>query len=70
MAGTTGKKALMVVYGAICLVLNFVGVLDGPYFFLKVHEQPPATIVLLFVIITLLCVGLALAYYKVKWWKA
>lgn len=62
--------AASLVYGAVCLVLNFIGVLDGPYFFLQVHEQPAGTIALWFVIITLLCIGLALAYYKLKWRKA
>ena len=55
------------VYGLICLILNAVNVLDGPYFFLKVHEQPVATIALWFGIIAVLCVALAFVYYKVKW---
>ncbi len=57
------------IYGIICLVLNAVYVLDGPYFFLKVHEQPVGTVVLWFVIIAILCLALAFVYYRVKWRK-
>lgn len=57
------------IYGIICLVLNAVYVLDGPYFFLKVHEQPVGTVVLWFVIIAILCLSLAFVYYRVKWRK-
>ncbi len=60
--------ALMtLIYGVICLILNVVNVLDGPYFFLKVHEQPVGTVLLWFGIIAVLCVGLAVLYYKLKW---
>lgn len=57
------------VYGVICLALNAVNVLDGPYFFLKIHEQPMGTIILWFGIIAVLCVALAFLFYKVKWRK-
>ena len=59
--------AMSLIYGIICLVLNALNVLDGPYFFLKIHEQPVGTIALWFAIIAVLCVGLAALYYKVKW---
>ncbi len=61
--------AVSLCYGVICLILNGVRVLDGPYFFLKVYEQPVSTIILWFVIIALLCIGLAFLYYKIKWGK-
>lgn len=54
-------------YGAICLVLNACRVLDGPYFFLQVHEQPAGVIALWFGIIAVLCLGLSLLYYWIKW---
>ena len=57
------------VYGLICLALNAMNVLDGPYFFLKVHEQPVGIIVLWFGIIAVLCFVIAFAYYKLKWRK-
>ncbi|MBQ3797447.1 MAG: hypothetical protein II842_14440 [Butyrivibrio sp.] len=61
--------AISLFYGVICLILNWLRILDGPYFFLKVYEQQVATIVLWFVIIALLCIGLAFIYYKIKWRK-
>ena len=57
-------------YGIVCLILNAVNILNGPYFFLKVYEQPAGVIVIWFIIIAILCVGLAFAYYKLKWKKA
>ena len=59
--------AASLLYGIICLILNVVNLLDGPYFFLQVHEQPADVIVMWFAIIAGLCVGLAFAYYKIKW---
>jgi hypothetical protein len=61
--------AVSLCYGVICLILNGLRILDGPYFFLKVYEQPVSTIILWFVIIALLCIGLAFLYYKIKWGK-
>jgi hypothetical protein len=61
--------AVSLCYGVICLILNGLRILDGPYFFLKVYEQPVGTIVLWFVIIALLCIGLAFLYYRIKWRK-
>lgn len=54
-------------YGVIALVLNALWIMDGPYFFLKVYEQSAGVIVTWFVIIAILCLGLALLYYKLKW---
>ena len=59
--------AVSLLYGAICLVLNACRVLDGPYFFLQVHEQPAGVIALWFGIIAVLCLGLSLLYYWIKW---
>ncbi len=55
------------IYGMICLVLNILRILNGPYFFLQVYEQSATTIALWFAIIAILCIGLAFLYYKVKW---
>ena len=59
--------AASLLYGIVCLLLNVANLLDGPYFFLQVHEQPADVIVMWFAIIAGLCVGLAFAYYKIKW---
>ena len=61
--------AVTLAYGVICLVLNALGLLDGPYFFLKVREQSVPTIVIWFAIIAFLCISLALIYYKIKYRK-
>ena len=61
--------AVTLLYGVACLILNVMDLLDGPYFFLQVHEQEPATIVIWFAIIAVLCVALSLIYYKVKFRK-
>ena len=61
--------AVTLVYGFICLILNAMSILDGPYFFLQVGKQPAATIVMWFVIIGFLCMGLSVLYYKIKWRK-
>ena len=62
--------AATLAYGLICLVLNAMSILDGPYFFLQVGKQPAGTIVLWFVIIGILCLGLSVLYYKIKWRKS
>lgn len=62
--------ALTLVYGFICLVLNAMSILDGPYFFLQVGKQPVGIIVVWFVIIGILCMGLSVLYYKIKWRKS
>ena len=66
---TVWPMAVTLTYGVICLILNAVNVLDGPYFFLKVHEESVSTIVMWFVIIAVLCMVLALIYYKIKYRK-
>ena len=57
------------VYGIICLVLNALNILEGPYFFLEIRTQPVGTIVLWFAIIAVLCLVLSFVYYRVKWRK-
>ena len=59
--------ATTLAYGIICLVLNAVGKLDGPYFFLEARVQPVNVIILWFGIIAVLCVFLAGLYYRIKW---
>lgn len=54
-------------YGGICLILNILNKLDGPYFFLQAHKQPAGVIILWFGIIAILCLVLAFIYYKIKW---
>lgn len=55
--------AATMLYGGIVLVLNAARVLDGPYFFLKVYETAPGTIVMWFGIIAVLCGVLSEVYY-------
>ena len=62
--------AATLAYGLICLVLNAMSILDGPYFFLQVGKQPAGVIVMWFVIIGILCLGLSVLYYKIKWRKS
>jgi len=57
------------IYGIICLILNGLGVIDGPYFFLKINEVAAGVIIMWFVIIAVLCVGFSLLYYIAKWRK-
>lgn len=54
-------------YGLVCLLLNGLYMLDGPYFFLQVHKQPVHIIVIWFGIIALLCLLLSYGYYRMKW---
>lgn len=54
--------AASLLYGLIALGLNAAGVLDGPYFFLKVNEVPAATIVMWFLIIAVMCVVFSAVY--------
>ena len=53
-------------YGLICLVLNAMRLIDGPYFFLQVYSQPASVIVMWFAIIAALCVGLASLYFIIR----
>ncbi|WP_035769714.1 hypothetical protein [Butyrivibrio sp. NC2002] len=57
------------IYGIICLILNGLGVIDGPYFFLKINEVAAGVIIMWFAIIAVLCVGFSLLYYIAKWRK-
>lgn len=59
--------AATLIYGVICLVLNALRILDGPYFFLQVHEQPVSVVVMWFGIIAALCLILSFIYYRIKW---
>lgn len=54
--------AASLLYGVIALVLNAVRMLDGPYFFLRVHEEAASTIVMWFLIIAFLCLILSALY--------
>ena len=54
--------AVSLTYGFIALFLNYLKILEGPYFFLEVYSTPVLTIVMWFVIIFILCTGLTLAY--------
>jgi len=56
-------------YGVVCLVLNALNLLEGPYFFLEVRKQPVTTIVMWFAIIAVLCLFLSFVYYRIKWRK-
>ena len=53
-------------YGLICLLLNALRLIDGPYFFLQVYDQPASVIVMWFAIIAVLCIGLAFLYRLVR----
>ena len=59
--------AASLTYGVVVLILNAARIMDGPYFFLKVYEQSAGVIVTWFAIIDVLCLGLALLYYMIKW---
>ena len=58
--------AATLLYGGIALVLNAARVLDGPYFFRKVYETAPGTIVMWFGIIAVLCGVLSGIYYMIR----
>ncbi|XME04117.1 hypothetical protein QYZ88_008065 [Lachnospiraceae bacterium C1.1] len=57
-------------YGLVCLVLNALRIMDGPYFFLKIYSEKAGTIILWFMIITVMCLLFSFAYFKIKWRKA
>ena len=61
--------AVSLIYGIVCLVLNALNVLEGPYFFLEIRRQPAGTIALWFATIAVLCLVLSFAYYRIKWRK-
>ena len=51
--------AASLLYGLIALLLNALGLLDGPYFFLRIREVPISTVVTWFGIICVLCLVLS-----------
>ena len=67
-SGTLPRKAVLapaaasLLYGDVLLVLNALRLTDGPYFFLRIHDEAPMTVFLWFVIIAALCLMLAAAY--------
>ena len=58
--------AATLLYGIIALILNALKILDGPYFFLRIYDEPLGTIVLWFAIITVLCTVLSGLYLWIK----
>ena len=58
--------AMTLVYGFIALILNGLRLLDGPYFFLKIYETPPGTIIMWFGIIAVLCIVLTAIYLWIR----
>ena len=54
--------AASLLYGFIALFLNVLGLLDGPYFFLRIGEVPASTVVTWFVIICVLCLALSVLF--------
>jgi hypothetical protein len=58
--------AATLLYGLIALILNILRVLDGPYFFLRVYEEPAATVVMWFLIIAGLCMVITVLYILLR----
>ncbi len=58
--------AATLLYGVVTLIMNAAGVLDGPYFFLRIHETPLPTVVLWFVIIAVLTLVLSAIYMRLR----
>jgi hypothetical protein len=58
--------AATLLYGLIALILNILRVLDGPYFFLRVYEEPAATVVMWFLIIAGLCMVINVLYILLR----
>ena len=56
--------AASLLYGFAALLLNAANILDGPYFFLRVHSVPAGVIIQWFLIISVLCLGLSLIYMR------
>ncbi|MCR5357024.1 MAG: hypothetical protein K6E63_06440 [Lachnospiraceae bacterium] len=50
------------VYGTVMLILNYKKVVDGPYPFLKVHEQGKKASVMWMTVLTLVIMGIALLF--------
>ena len=53
------------IYGIVLYTLNFLRVVDGPYPFLKVYEQPWYMSVLWFLVLAALAFGIAVALRKI-----
>lgn len=66
------RKALLapmaatLIYGVILLALNWLRITDGPYFFLRIHDEAPATVIMWFSIISVLCLALSGAYMWIR----
>ena len=58
--------AATLIYGVICVILNYARVLDGPYFFMKVYEESVGTIIMWFAVISVLCLVLSAVYLWVR----
>ncbi len=58
--------AATLVYGVAALILNGAGILDGPYFFLRVRYEAVSTIALWFGIISVLCLFLSAVYLAIR----
>ena len=65
-AGMFLPASATMLYGLICLLLNALRLIDGPYFFLQVYSQPASVIVMWFAIIAVLCIGLASMYFFIR----
>ena len=65
-AVTVLPASATMLYGLICLLLNALRLIDGPYFFLQVYDQPASVIVMWFAIIAVLCIGLAFLYRFIR----
>ena len=72
LPGTLSGKAVLapmaatLLYGVVALILNAAGVLDGPYFFLRIHSEPVSTVATWFGIIAVLCLILAAIYIWIR----
>lgn len=53
-------------YGNVLLLLNWLRVVEGPYFFLQVHDEKASTVILWFAIISVLCIALAAVYLLLR----
>ncbi len=52
--------AVLIIYGAVMLALNYVGLYSGPYFFLRVREEPTRTVALF---LSCMTIGAAIISY-------
>lgn len=61
-AAVVAPAAVSLTYGFIALFLNYIKILDGPYFFLEIYKTPAPTIAMWFGIIFVLCTVLTTVY--------